>query len=145
MTNPEELRLLLDESILGFKKVFRDRPEYNVLTCLEAGHARGTDDRVLIDHAAQDNRFFVTNDVSTVTEIIYPPCNGKSIIRLPRNKISRQYVLERIEAFRTLHLAHRAVGHFTYLEDDRIKIVNHNEPIEREFNDYEDFKNIKRN
>ncbi len=141
MSDPD-IRLLLDESILGFKKVFRDKPGYDVLTCLEAGHPRGTKDAILIESAFADHRFFLTNDFDTITPELYPPCKRASILRLPRNKISREYVFERVNAIQFLRLAHRAVTHFTFLEDDKIEVVTHNETIERKFTEYEETKHI---
>lgn len=136
------IRIMVDESVLGLKKAFRDMPEYEVFTPDELGFPRGTEDRVLVAGTLTNDCFLLTNDFNTITETLYPPCSHGGILGLPKNKISHEYVLDRVRALEVLRLTHRAVGHFTYLEDDGIKIATHTEVIEREFRSYETLKSI---
>lgn len=140
------MKLMFDECFLR-KKLRRQLSEtegYDVVTCLDLGFKEGENDKELVQGTVKHDRLLVTVDFRTITEEKYPPCKHGGILRFERNKVSDNYVYQRLEALHTLKLEERAVGHFTYLTDDGIKIVTHKEIIERNFDDYEELRNIER-
>lgn len=140
------MELVLDECILNKKlrKQFRESDHYDHLTCFEVGYKSGDEDEILIEIATKANRLVLTIDFSTITEDKFRPCTHSGILSFDRNKITPEYIMPRLEALRKLELVDKAIGHFTYLNDDGIKIVTHKETIERNFDDYEELRNIER-
>ena len=140
------MNLVLDECILNKKlrKQFNEADDYDYLTCFEVGYNSGDEDRILIEKATQIDRLVLTIDFRTITEERFPPCHHGGILQFDRNKITPEYIMPRLKALKMLNLEKRAVGHFTYFTDEGIKIVTHKETIERNFNDYEELRDIER-
>ena len=140
------MKIMLDECIHGKKlrKKFKESEDYDVLTSFELGYKESESDEVLVKGTSEHKRVLLTIDFSTITEDVFPPCLHGGILQFNRNKITPDYVLERLKALRQLELEDKAVGHFTYFTDDGIKIVTHTEIIERKFDDYDELRNIER-
>lgn len=137
---------MLDECITGKKlrKRFKESENYDVLTSFDLGYKESESDGVLVKGTVDHKRILLTIDFKTITEKNFPPCCHGGIVQLDRNKITPDYVMQRLDALHKLKLEERIVGHFTYLLDDGIKIVTHKETIERNFDDYEELRNIER-
>jgi hypothetical protein len=141
------MKLVLDECILNKKlrKWLRESEDYEFMLCFETGYKSGDDDEILIEKAGELDCLVLTIDFSTITEDKFPPCTHKGILQFDKNKISADYIVPRLEALRKLKLEDKAIGHFTYFTDDGIKIVTHHkDPIERNFDDFEEFKDIEK-
>ena len=141
------MKIVLDECILNRKlrKLLRESADYEFMLCFDTGYKSGDDDEILVEKSGEIKHVLLTNDFTTITEEKFPPCTHGGILSFPKNKLSAEYIFQRIEALRKLHLEEKAVGHFTYFTDDGIKIVTHHkQPIERNFNDYEEFRDIER-
>ena len=142
------MKIVLDECIMNRKlQRFLRESDYECVRCLDDGfgYNSGDADEILVEKAGEINHLVLTVDFSTITEDKFPPCTHCGILRFPRNKLSAEYIFQRMEALRKLKLEEKVVGHFTYFSDDGVKIVTHHKtPIERKFEDYEELKDIER-
>lgn len=140
------MKIVLDECILNKKlrKQFRETGGYDYKTCFEIGCKAGDADEVLVEKAGEFDHLVLTIDFRTITEEKFPPCNHGGILSINRNVVTPEYIIQRLEALRTLELEKKAIGHFTYLNEDGIKIVTHTETIEARFEDYDEYKDIEK-
>lgn len=66
------LRLLADENFNNqiVRGILRQRPEINIVRVQDVGLSK-TDDRIILEWAAQQNRILLTHDVETMTRYAY--------------------------------------------------------------------------
>ncbi len=135
---------MLDECILNkrFRSAFEESESFDVLTSFELGYKPKDADEILIEGTAIHKRLLLTVDKRTITEKKYPPCKHGGIVQFRKCEVTPDYVMSRLQVLYFLDLVDKAVGHFTYIYYDKIKIVTHTEIIERNFNDYKELRYI---
>lgn len=137
------MKLMLDECITNnrLQTAFKSLDGFDVCS-FEEFYKRGIADEILINGTTEHHRMLLTTDKRTITEKKYPPCHHGGIVQFQRCESKPEYVIPRLQALKVLELEEKAVGHFTHIYYDKIKIVTHTETIERKFKDYEELKHI---
>lgn len=138
------MRIMLDECILNNKlqTAFEKTDGFEVCSLFDLGFQSGEKDENLVAGTTEHERLLLTTDKKTITEKKYPPCHHGGIVQFKRCESRPEYVIPRLQALRKLNLEEKAVGHFTYIYYDKIKVVTHTETIEKHFKDYEELRDI---
>ncbi len=140
----DELKMMLDECIHNkrLRLAFDESESFDVLTSFDLGYKPKEPDENLVAGTAIHNRLLLTVDKRTITEKKFPPCNHGGILQFRKCEVTPDYVISRLQALFFLNLIDKAIGHFTYIYFDKIKIVTHTETIEKKFNDYKELRYI---